>query len=767
MENKHDLFAVAFLSLVLLIVGCAADRAENSREDVPRVYSTADAWHPKRIAGRSFVPFSQGNFPRWKEPDWDSELYKLPLFADMGYQLGATIGNLQDVYRVGHGWKKEDIRLRPANELRQTPYTMEDYMAQVRLQNKGNRLIRGVFEEGGSTAFMANVHDARPAAFLHDGYNADRAAYEAWKQKHPGFVGFKVLTEYDNDINAYNGIVETIENEKLRTLLLSRLPVARDGKAWMEQFRTVFRRETELHFGETERTWALNSVSCSLAHQYAAVGVKGLIYEAELCHVSAPWVFGGAFTRGAARQYDIPYIWYTAQLVGTNHGFRRDGTPGRGEVEWPGSWVGHAKPHPAEPWKGVGLSLFKRNLAYGMLIGASGIFPENTQYYLFEDGPDGKKRPSPWAKAWNDVYVFGRDTDRGATYTPIAILTSLYETFHRHGHARRNRDRHAQNAFFFTLVPTCRKDVYRVSDGKKGDLGCLFNSPFGEIWDDLAPDAGQDSAAFLKALSAYRAAFLVGHFEKQDLDTRALVDYVREGGTLFVSSDQIADGHFPAEVAGVSFGDGRRPVGAFFTDRKGEQVALKDPYTFWAGNPAADAKPFLFAADKTPMGWGRKVGRGRVVTVGVKRFLPDESVWSTEPNGFWEKDQQSITDGSRTFPLVKYLLEKAQAAYMPCKVEGSCQWGVNRVPSAGNTPSTKHLALCTKHSPRWLFWAMNNEGVTKFSGEPDEYDLSKTSHVRVTFKQDAGGASFEFDLKPGAVRTVFVTGDEAVVNGEL
>ena len=736
--------AVAAASCLL---GCGVCRSISG----PSVdnYATAESWRQKELNGRSLIPFSPGNFPRWSEPNWDSELYKLPLFAEMGFQIGVGFGNLQDVYRKGFGWKNENICLRADNEMRKMPYSMTELMEIAHSRNAKNLLARRVYEDGAKTAFMVGVHDGRPAAFLHDGYPADRADYVAWKARHPGFVGFKLLTEYDNDIYSYNANVETITNDALRTRLLSRLPVARTGKEKMAQLRTVVRREQEMCFGETEKTWGLNSGSCSLAHQYAAAGIRGLIYEAELCHVSAPWVFGGAFLRGAARQYDIPYIWYTAQLVGTNHGFKRDGTPGRGEVEWPGSWVGAVRTRPAEPWRGVGLSLFKRNLAYGMLIGASGIWPEGAPSFLFEDGSDGKKHPSPWAKAWNDVYVFGRDTDRGAVYTPIAILTSLYENFSRHGHTIHNVDKHSQNAFFFTLVPTCRKDPYRVSDGKKGDLGGLFNSPFGEIWDDIAPDAGQDSAAFRKALFAYKAAFLVGHYDKGDLDTVSLVEYVKQGGSLFISADKIVDGHFPAEVAGVSFERTGKPVGKFFTDGENTRVALKDPYTVWMVRASADAMPFIFSADRTPMGWIHKYGAGRVVTVGVKRFMPDDSIWSTKPDGFWEEDQRSITDGSRTFPLVKYLLEKVQSAYMPCSVEGSCQWGVNKTLGG------------------WLFWAMNNDGVVKFAGEPDEYDLSKTSRVRVAFKRDAGGAAFEFDLKPGAVRTVFVSGDKAVINEEL
>ena len=68
---------------------------------------------------------------------------------------------------------------------------------------------------------------------------------------------------------------------------------------------------------------------------------------------------------------------------------------------------------------------------------------------------------------------------------------------------------------------------------------------------------------------------------------------------------------------------------------------------------------------------------------------------------------------------------------MPCRVEGDCQWGVNR----------------TKDG--WLFWAINNKGVEKFSNEPERLDHSKTVHVKAVFKPSAGGRTIEFDLAPG------------------
>ena len=237
---------------VICAAGCAALLSADA-EPGAAGYVAAAAWQPKTLNGRSFIPFAPGNFPRWSEPDWDSELRALPLFADMGFGVGVGFGNLQDVYRKGFGWKNENVFLRPDAELRKTPYTMTELMGIAASRNARNLLARGVFEDGNPIAFSVGLHDGRPAAFLHDGYLADRAEYASWKARHPGFIGFRLLTEYDNDIFSYNANVETITNDALRTRLLSRLPVARTGKEKMAQLRTVVRREQEMCFGETER----------------------------------------------------------------------------------------------------------------------------------------------------------------------------------------------------------------------------------------------------------------------------------------------------------------------------------------------------------------------------------------------------------------------------------------------------------------------------------------------------------------------------------
>ena len=78
--------------------------------------------------------------------------------------------------------------------------------------------------------------------------------------------------------------------------------------------------------------------------------------------------------------------------------------------------------------------------------------------------------------------------------------------------------------------------------------------------------------------------------------------------------------------------------------------------------------------------------------------------------------------------------EQAQAETMPVTVEGDIQWGVNRAKRG------------------WLVWLMNNKGVIHYANEPEEFDLTKTAEVKVTFKPT--GRVYTATVKPGEWKLV-------------
>ena len=737
-EMRMATMAVA----AVVLSGCADGRRLESppagvfvRNAAPTVPS---AWAPKKILGKDLHPMVRG--PYFWTDDWKDCPDDLPFFRDVTVQYPVSVGVSE--------WSRRNRRYVPVKSPRpDVTYTIEDMLRRA----EPSLSIRSRMRP--DLPFMLVQHDGRPPFFLRDGYANDREGYAKWLKANPNFIGYLTFSEFESDLYNYRRTMKAMEDSPAKARLLGNFPLdARPGREELFRMLALAKRRFDgLLFGDGSRQWMMNSLECSLAHVYAAKGgAAGLMYEAELGTTSGPWAFGTAFTRGAARQFDIPWAWYGAHLVG---GFDRAGNKAGGELEWPGSFVGYQKHalRPAVPDKGSGRSLLRRQFAYGMLAGANFLIPENFHFFMFGE-KDGKKTASPYARDISAAYEWALEHDRGTPYTPVALLFSIDDPFDRHGYSVGNRDPFSMNAFAFTLVPTKEKDHYRLSDRKKGDLGCLWNSEFGEIWDALSPDAGQPTDAFRKALRNYRAAFLVGAYDRKNLDCDALREYVRDGGTLFVSADQVEDGLVSREMAGVGFTSGRKDAGRSFTDAKGAKVDdLAETYTVWEAAPDATARPLLLAESGVPLAFAHDFGKGRVVTVAVKRMLPD-GIWDTvdgvdtPASKVWTKAQHAIASGEQTFPIVRHLLRQVQAETMPFEIRGNCQWGVNFV------EGVRGQVLGVRDRGRWLVWLINNNGVTKFVGEPEEFDFDRTAHVTVVSKLT--GEAKSVTIEPGA--TAFV-----------
>ena len=281
----------------------------------------------------------------------------------------------------------------------------------------------------------------------------------------------------------------------------------------------------------------------------------------------------------------------------------------------------------------------------------------------------------------------------------------------------------AHSAFLYTLVPVKSETLYH-SARAKGDQGAFRNSRFGEIWDYLVCDAGQDHAAFSKALSRYPAAFLVGEVNKSAFDAKAIEEYVENGGTLFVSAENVRPGLVEPSFAGVTYGSEKT---AFNIGRQA--------YTAVRPSEAAADTTFFdasFAPTNAQLFTSRSVGKGRVVTCAVERYLPDflrNVKYDKKTNRDSPPGWREVVSGDIDFPLVRELLEKVQGETIPFEVRGRCQWGVN------------------KRDSGWFVWMMNNDGVTKFAAEPEEFDFNETSHVTVVNKLTGEAKSVE--IEPG------------------
>ena len=540
---------------------------------------------------------------------------------------------------------------------------------------------RALVERRPDNMFDVRFYDVRPLYFLiSDDFGADAAGFPAWRARHPQFAWFSSFSEADSDFNGYFNQFNRKPRHPLMAECMKRYPLTGDKHRDMTNFlQTAYVQARRLYFGSDELA-GLYSLNNTFGHQYGRMGVKTLVYEAAMNATSGPWAWSGAFLRGAARQWNCRTAWYIAHCFDTQpnsvRSWTRDGKPSGGECYWPNRGRKLGTPR-SEPYRGSSRSLLRRGYFYGWASGCAVLEVENPRYFFIEDAPDGKFRESPYSKDFGLVFDLDKKVDRGVPYVPVALLSSIDETITRFCYPVGRVDPLPMNAFLFTLIPTLREHPLFLSDRRHGDLGCLWNSQFGEMWDSLVPDGGQDSAAFLKALSAYRAAFLVGTFRRETFDAAAVDAYVRGGGTLFVSNDNVDNGL--VKVTGE-----RRVV--------------------MAGD---DGKPLAEAVD---------CGAGRIVVVLADGYLTGDALKNrhADVGTLWNKVQPEICSGRMTFPVVKKLLERVQAETMPFAVEGDVQWGVNRTRDG------------------WFVWLVNNKGSTKFAKEPETVDHAFDQVVRVT-----------------------------------
>lgn len=651
----------------------------------------------------------QGLLPR---PDW-------PLFRDCALTVsGLKYAAPRIMGRVTRPdtwhWEPGDRRL-PADK----PIELSEFFTENLLWPITDNPKREV-------PLFAMLACARPGYFLDDSYRENIEKYRAWAKENPNFTGFVVQAEHESDIGWYMQGVNDVTNEFVRARMSRDFPVPRDQRELADFVRKTWARVRKIHFGE-DRLWALSAGTYSFSHLHAANGADGLFSECSAAQQLARWQLAMAFLRGAARQFSIPFGLYAAHFYG---GFDRKGKYKFGENKWSRYPWSENEPDPNDthyPHIGLSRSIVDRENAYAWFSGASFLMPENDAGLYFKLRPDGTYRPSEYAEDMNALYELTQRVDRGIPHTPLALLVPMGELYGHSIHGRFEEkgkgfwfdDVFSQDAFYHTLVPvTAPNETARRRAGREG---CLFNSPFGDSYDVLAADSGQDSAAFARALGRYRCAFLIGGFRKADTDLAALESFVRGGGTLVLPADRVREGFVSRELSGLMVVDGLEPSGRRLRDDRGCVTDLTEDYD-WMRAVSCGAKPCLTDENGHVAVWTNDIGKGRVVTVASWRMLPRgyrgvrETLTDFAPKTVarYEKMWNEILSGERRFSLIRALLGRVQEETSPFAVRGNVQFGFNRLPDG------------------WILWLINNDGVTHYSFEPESFDAAKTATVTVS-----------------------------------
>ena len=159
------------------------------------------------------------------------------------------------------------------------------------------------------------------------------------------------------------------------------------------------------------------------------------------------------------------------------------------------------------------------------------------------------------------------------------------------------------------------------------------------------------------SLAGTQAAILAEGYGPTDVPATEMREYVKAGGTLVVSADQVRDGKVPPDLAGVSFDGSTTNCFEVVMDENGYRAFRIFPshgvHRLWLGAPAS-ATVFMRDGRGNPAVWANAVGKGRVYTVGCRAMRAE----STAKDCFLEERRKEIEKGLCPYPFVRYLRER-------------------------------------------------------------------------------------------------------------
>ena len=226
-----------------------------------------------------------------------------------------------------------------------------------------------------------------------------------------------------------------------------------------------------------------------------------------------------AFARGAARQWGLPWSlqaspWFSGACT-TNGPLRIEGKDARGLD------AGHS------------LSLYRRMWLHGWFAGAAMVTPENSIATFFE------KPEAPWTLTSHgrkaaEVYQFMRTHERGAPFTPVAIVLDHLAGYN--GYMDKpwgileptTGDRQLRDLFDHQLFPGS-DHIHHKPDPDNPESSYLRPSPYGEMFDVHLTSASAEM------LSSYPVILLAGDIEFDDELVAKLEAALKRGSTLLLS----------------------------------------------------------------------------------------------------------------------------------------------------------------------------------------------------------------------------------------
>ena len=436
--------------------------------------------------------------------------------------------------------------------------------------------------------------------------------WRAWRAAHTNLLCCWTHIEWDNAMSIAYARVGKIADETRRHEVEAFLgPRPRDRFEHLKLQRKYYDRMNDLYYGGGDVAGAMFA-SRFCGHVAAAWGAKLLIVETTNTaddDSEYRWNLAPMFTRGAARQFDLPWEWYVAVYM---NGRAADGRwLNDAECVYPASAGAKLSTgehgHNSGPDYGVSRSLQRRAWYFAYLNGANLVEQEEwTAMLLRWDDKLGKTVLSKRGEDFRDYHAFTKaHSDRGTPYAPVAILVPFAQGYCTLGGSPWGNPAygytagdHALDALFFALAP----GYDRRAGLLRGDEANLHNSRFALMYDVLTPDAPQDPSEFARVLASYRAVIVAGDYPDRSFEG-LLADYERHGGKVVRIGTAEVPPPGPDAVASLRRGTLHHP--------KVEEIleGLQD----WLF-PFKVEGDCLYGANRTEKGWWLWVFNNRGVT---------------------------------------------------------------------------------------------------------------------------------------------------------
>jgi hypothetical protein len=495
---------------------------------------------------------------------------------------------------------------------------------------------------------------------------------------------------------------------------------------------------------------AQSTSSTSFAHALTDWGVE--LLGIETAAVQPMFAMRTAFTRGAARQHGVNFLYYHAPNFGDTATTFTKAQNFAGPDNFFHSRYGATM--------GPSLSWYRKSYYFYYMSGASAIYLEQGGDQFFKPGPgDHDFQLNPLGRITDEFTRFAeRHPDRGTPYTPIAFLLDPAHGWDMTDYPQwpfgvsqiSRSDRALRELFGVAYYPGT------VVEGEpaSGDRQAFVNGIFGDIFDVLvasdnpklksnaqSPIATQprtrelpsSSVNHFAVLNSYRAIVVGGHIDWTTQWIQRISEYVKAGGTVVLNATQIKN--FPPELLGVRLTGATAEADNARCQSSGEAPQNLSGQMFRYEKLELKGALALITSDNgDPLVTINKVGKGGVVF----SALPD-----------------LLGEDERITPFAAHMLAHVFADAAPVKVIGDVEYLINR-----NTNG-------------WVVTLINNNGIYKPQQGMAQVDRSAvatatislpseeiktavdwTSEKSVEVKNQNGGSVISVSIPPGGLSIV-------------